>query len=53
MRLVAPGLRYTSVKVPKVLADKIREVAIAEGVYRTVSEFVIDSARRRLDDLDK
>lgn len=45
--------QYTSVKVPKVLADKINKVAIKDGIYRSVYEFVLDSARRRLDDLRK
>lgn len=42
---------YTSVKVPKILAEKISDVAIKHGIYRSVSEFMLDSARRRLDDL--
>ena len=43
---------YTSVKVPKILANKISSVAIKNGVYRSVSEFVLDSARRRLEDIE-
>ena len=42
---------YTSVKVPKVLAERISDMAIKHGIYRSVSEFILDSARRRLDDL--
>lgn len=41
---------YTSVKVPKILAEKIQTVAIEEG-YRSVSEFILDASRRRLEAL--
>jgi metal-responsive CopG/Arc/MetJ family transcriptional regulator len=41
---------YTSVKIPKVLADRINQVAGQMG-YRSVSEFVLDSTRRRLEQL--
>lgn len=44
---------YTSVKVPKILAEKISNTAIRNGVYRSVSEFILDSARRRLEDIEK
>ena len=41
---------YTSVKVPKTLADKITNSAIyKEWGFRSVSEFMIDSARRRIE----
>ena len=40
---------YTSVKVPKVLAERINEIANREG-YRSVSEFILESARRRLEE---
>jgi len=38
---------YTSVKLPKVLAAKINEVAETNG-YRSVSDFVLDATRTRL-----
>ena len=41
------GAEYTSVKV---LAGE-SDVAIKHGIYRSVSEFILASARRRLDDL--
>lgn len=41
---------YTSVQVPKVLAEKIKRKMAGQG-YRTVSEFVIDAVRRRLDEI--
>ena len=41
-------IEYTSVKVQKVLADKISNVAIKKGTYRSISEFMLDSARRHL-----
>ena len=40
---------YTSVKVPKVLAERINEIVNREG-FRSVSEFVLDSTRRRLEE---
>ena len=40
---------YTSVKVPKILAEKIMNKTKNEG-YRSVSEFVLESTRRRLED---
>jgi uncharacterized protein (DUF1778 family) len=42
---------YFTIKVPRVLANQIEEVAIKNSSYRTVSEFVLESARRRLDDI--
>lgn len=44
---------YTSVKVPRALANKIMEIAVKDGVYRSVSEFILDSARRRLEDIGR
>ena len=37
----------TSVKVPKVLAEKVRIVSEKEG-YRSVTEFILESVRLRL-----
>jgi Arc/MetJ-type ribon-helix-helix transcriptional regulator len=42
---------YSTVKVPRALTDKIIERAIKGDSYRTVSEFVMESIRRRLDQL--
>jgi hypothetical protein len=44
-------LRYTSVKIPDTLTARIKDVSEQQG-YRTVTEFVIDAARRRLEELD-
>jgi hypothetical protein len=47
------AVKYASVKVPQGLADKVVEIAIQrKGTYRTVSEFVIDSPRRHLEDIE-
>jgi Arc/MetJ-type ribon-helix-helix transcriptional regulator len=46
-------VQYFSIKVPKVLAEQITKVAIEKGSYRTVSEFVLESARRHLEQMDK
>lgn len=43
-------MEYTSIPLPKVIADLVREKAFKQG-YRTVSEFVIDATRRRLDQI--
>ena len=43
---------YTSVKVPKILASRIMLTAREEG-YRSVSEFLLDAGRRRLEDIDR
>lgn len=42
---------YTSVKIPKVLADQIREIMIPLG-FRSVSEFVLDATRRLLEKIE-
>jgi hypothetical protein len=42
--------QYTSVKIPMRLAEKILASKIFnENGYRSVSEFVMDSARRRIE----
>lgn len=42
-------VKYTSIKLPFNLAVKILESKIYNDMcYRSVSEFVIDSARRRI-----
>ena len=46
-------VKYATVKIPQALADKIVEVAVQKlGTYRTVSEFVIESARQHLESID-
>lgn len=46
-------VEYFSIKVPKFLAQQIHKVAVENGSYRTVSEFVLESARRHLEQIDK
>ncbi|MCH7560568.1 MAG: ribbon-helix-helix protein, CopG family [Thaumarchaeota archaeon] len=41
---------YTSIKVPVVLADKIKGLAEKQG-YRSVSEFIMEATRKHLKDL--
>lgn len=43
---------YTSVKVPKILSVKAQPILEREG-YRSFSEFVLDSTRRRLEEIKK
>lgn len=45
------SMDYTTVKVPVPLARRIESVSESHG-YRSVSEFVIESIRYRLDHLD-
>ena len=42
---------YTSVKIPKVLAERIKKVCEPLG-YRSVSEFILDATRRRLEQFE-
>jgi Arc/MetJ-type ribon-helix-helix transcriptional regulator len=45
-------VKYATVKIPQPLADKIVEIAVQKlGTYRTVSEFVIESARHHLESI--
>ena len=39
---------YTSIKIPNALATKIKNVAEKDG-YRSISEFVTEATRIRLD----
>ena len=41
---------YTSIKIPKTLSVKIKKIIEREG-FRSVSEFVLDSTRRRIDEI--
>lgn len=52
MDILSSQKEYTSIKVPMVLADKIRNVADDQG-YRSVSEFVMEATRMRLKDFHK
>ena len=47
--IIPMATEYTSVKIPKVLAEKIKLTVVNKGEYRSVSEFVLDSIRRRLE----
>lgn len=40
-------MKYTSVKVPKRLSERIQSICEEWG-YRSITEFVIESARLRL-----
>lgn len=43
--------KYFTTKVPKGLANDIVELAVKKGSYSTVTEFVLESARRQLDNI--
>lgn len=48
------GCKYTSIKVPKVLAERIVNSKIFNQLgYRSVSEFILDAGRLRLEHLEK
>jgi hypothetical protein len=38
--------KYASIKIPRILDDRVAEVAVQNGTYRTVSELVIESTRQ-------
>jgi metal-responsive CopG/Arc/MetJ family transcriptional regulator len=44
--------RYKTVSIPETLSEKI-EPHLEELGYRTLSEFVIDTARRKLEQLER
>ena len=44
---------YNHIKIPKAVTDKIYELAINNGMYRNVSEFVIEATRVHLKDLER
>ena len=50
VRLNTLSMDYTSIPLPKILAERVKQAGPKEG-YRTVTEFVIDATRRRLDEL--
>jgi len=50
MDILSSQKEYTSIKMPMVLADKIRDVAEEQG-YRSVSEFVMEATRKHLKDI--
>lgn len=52
MYLDMATVEYTSIKVPRTLAERINKVAPVLG-YRSVSEFILDSARRHLDKIEE
>lgn len=43
---------YTSVQVPKFLTKKIKKLFVESKEYRSVSEFVIESTRVRIEKLE-
>lgn len=46
-------VKYATVKIPQPIANKIVEIAVQKHqTYRTVSEFVIESARRHLERIE-
>ncbi len=45
-------MNYTSVPLPKVLADQIKAIGAAKG-YRSVTEFVVEATRIHLNEIKK
>lgn len=43
---------YTSIPLPKVLAEQIRTIGPKNG-YRSVTEFVVEATRVRLMEIEK
>lgn len=46
-----PVRNYTTVSIPNYLAERIRRVHTKAG-YQSMSEFVRDAARRRLEEIE-
>ena len=45
-------MEYAKVSIPRDMVERARRVLARHG-YRSVSEFVIDSVRRRLEELER
>jgi Arc/MetJ-type ribon-helix-helix transcriptional regulator len=46
-------VEYNTVRIPRAITKRIEEKAIKSGMYRSVSEFVIESTRHHLESMDK
>ena len=46
-------MEYHTVRIPKAIVQKIQDEAVKNGIYRNVSEFVIEATRNQLRDLNK
>lgn len=46
-------MEYHTVRIPKAIVEKIQAEAVKNGIYRNVSEFVIEATRNQLRDLNK
>jgi len=44
-------MEYNTVRIPRAIVQKIEEEAVKIGIYRNVSEFVIEATRVYLKDL--
>ena len=43
-------MEYTSIKMPKALAEKIKNhMLFIDNGYRSISEFTLDAVRRRME----
>lgn len=46
-------VEYSHIRIPRAIVEQIHETAIKSGMYRTVSEFVIEATRNQLKGLGK
>ena len=46
-------MEYNTVRIPRVIVQKIEEEVVKNGIYRNVSEFVIEATRTHLRELNK
>jgi len=46
-------MEYHTVRIPRAIVQKIEEEALKNGIYRNVSEFVIEATRTHLRGLNK
>ena len=54
MYALCMSYNYRSVSIPEELVEKARKLIIEQRLgYRSVSEFIIDALRRRIEELEK
>ena len=52
--LSSQKITYVSISIPEELIERVRQVMVKKRLgYRTVSEFVIEAVRRRIEELEK
>lgn len=47
------AVEYNHIRIPRAIAERIEKLAIKNGMYRNVSEFVIEATRNHLRGFEK